>query len=244
MHNSMFLRDKHLHYKYPQLLSANKRVYCDPTGGVLTVAAIATTVAAGGVSAYGQYQAGKSQQKYYEYSAQQNELEAEAAQKTAEQQSTIYQNEAAQKSKELQGDVRRAKGTQKAAMAAAGIYGVTADDIISDTINKAKLDAANIRYNADVQSWAANKEAAEKGWALRNQANLFRAAGKQARQAAAINMTSTLLGTASSVLGNMKFTDPGYKYTGQKINYGGQTYKVTTPTDYSKVLQWSPSKLI
>jgi len=97
-------------------------------------------------------------------------------------------------------------------MAAAGVYGVTADDIISDTINKAKLDAANIRYNADVQSWAVNKEAAEKGWALRNQGTLFRAAGKQARQAAAINMTSTLLGTASSVLGNMKFTDPGYKY--------------------------------
>ena len=210
----------------------------------LPIMSAVAMVAAGGVEAYGQYQAGKSQQKYYNYLADQNEREAEAAQKTAEQQTTIYQNEATLRSKELQGDVRRAKGTQKATMAAAGIYGVTADDIISDTINKAKLDAANIRYNADIQSWAVNKEAAEKGWALRNQASLFRVAGKQAQQTAAINMTSTLLGTASSVLGNMKFTDPGYKYTGQKISYGGQTYKVTTPTDYSKVLQWSPSKLM
>lgn len=209
----------------------------------LPIMAVVATAASGGIKAYGEYQQGKSQQKYYSYLAEQNEHEAEAAQKTAEQQTDIFQNEAAQRSKELQGDVRRAKGSQRAAMAAAGIYGVTADDIISDTINKAKLDAANIRYNADVQSWSANKEAVEKGWALRNQATLFRAAGKQARQTAAINMTSTLLGTASSVLGSMKFKDPGYKYTGQKINYGGQSYKVTTPTDYSKVLQWSPSGL-
>jgi hypothetical protein len=170
---------------------------CDPVS--LTVTGVVLAAAAGGVTAYGQYQSGKAQDKYYNYLAEQNEREAEAAQKTADQQSTIVQNEAAQKAKELKGDVSRVKGAQKAAMAAMGIYGVTADDILTDTTNKAKLDEANIRYNADVTSWSVNKEAAERGWALRNQSKLFRFAGKQAMTAAKINMTSTLLGTASSI---------------------------------------------
>ncbi|MFA5350257.1 MAG: hypothetical protein WC357_02865 [Candidatus Omnitrophota bacterium] len=215
---------------------------CDPVS--LTVTGVVLAAAAGGVTAYGQYQSGKSQDKYYKYLADQNEIEAQAAEKTAEQQSTIAQNEAAQKAKELKGDVRRAKGSQRAAMASAGIYGVTADDIISDTINKAKLDAANIRYNADVQSWAANKEAAEKGWALRNQATLFRAAGKQARQAAAINMTGTILGTASSIFGGLgKLKAP--------TSTGGGTSKIYTGSDFGgfdispqlKGFNWKPSGL-
>lgn len=167
----------------------------------LALAAGGLAVASGGLSAYGQYQAGQSQDKYYKYLADQNNLEAEAAQKTAEQQSTIAQNEAAQRSKELTGDIRTVKGNQKAAMAAMGIYGVTADEILSDTTNKAKLDMANIRYNADITSWAAKKEATEKGWALNNQAGLFRMSGTQAKTSSYINMGSTLLGTAASVAG-------------------------------------------
>lgn len=170
---------------------------CDPVS--LTITGVVLAAAAGGVAAYGQYQAGKSQDKYYKYLADQNEREAEAAQKTAEQQTTIAQNEAAQRAKELKGDVSRVKGAQRAAMAAMGLTGVTAEDVLLDTTNRANLDYANIRYGADIQSWAAKKEAAERGWALRNQATLFRFAGKSARQAAAINMTSTLLGTASSI---------------------------------------------
>jgi len=54
---------------------------CDPVS--LTVTGVVLAAAAGGVTAYGQYQAGKSQQKYYGYLADQNEREADAAQKTA-----------------------------------------------------------------------------------------------------------------------------------------------------------------
>jgi hypothetical protein len=239
MHNSFFLKDKHLHYRYPELLSGNRKVYCDP----LTAAAVTLTVASTGVSMYGQYQAGKTQQKYYNYLAEQNERAAEAAQRTAEQKTTIAQNEAAQRTKELKGDVARTIGAQKAAMAAMGLTGVSAEDILTDTANRAKIDEFNIRYGADIQSWAAKKGAAEEDIALRSQASLFRFAGKQARKAAAINMTSTLLGNASSLLWNLKLKDPGYKYTGQKISYGDKTYRVTTPTDYSNVLQWNPNKL-
>ncbi len=165
----------------------------------LTLAGVGLAAATGGVAMYGQYQAGQSQDKYYRALADQNDREAEMAKKTADQQTTIIQGEAAQKNKELVGDIRTVKGTQKAAMAAMGIYGVTADDILNDTTNKAKLDEANIRYNADVNSWAVKEGAKQKGWALNNQGNLYRMSGASAKGASYLNMTSTLLGTASSI---------------------------------------------
>ncbi|MDD5476876.1 MAG: hypothetical protein PHG87_01490 [Candidatus Omnitrophica bacterium] len=180
------------------------------TAANLTLAAAGLAAASGGLSAYGAYQQGQSQDKYYKYLADQNAREAEAAVKTADQQTTILQNEAAQKSKELAGDIKTVKGAQKAAMGALGIYGVTADDILGDTTNKAKLDAANIRYNADIQSWAVKKEAAEKGWALNSQGNLFRAAGQQAKTASYLNIGTTLLGTAASITGIDAFNKRWY----------------------------------
>ena len=214
---------------------------CDPV--TLTITGVVLAAAAGGTAAYGQYQAGKSQDKYYKYLADQNEREAEAAQKTAEQQTTIAQNEAAQRAKELKGDVSRVKGAQRAAMAAMGIYGVTAEDILTDTTNRAKLDEANIRYNADITSWAAKKEAAEKGWALRNQGTLFRFAGKVARQTAAINMTSTLLGTASSIA---LMGAGGLSTKGKPAVPGQGGYGLDTPSGVTNMgtwSKWTPHKL-
>lgn len=164
-----------------------------------TLAGVGLAAATGGVAMYGQYQAGQSQDKYYKALADQNDKEAAMAQETADQQTTILQGEAAQKSKELKGDIRTVKGSQKAAMAAMGIYGVTADDIMADTTNKEKLDEANIRYNADVSSWSVKEGAKQKGWALTNQGSLYRMSGASAKTSSYINMTSTLLGTASSI---------------------------------------------
>lgn len=207
---------------------------CSP-GLILPVMAVATAAASGGIKAYGEYQAGKSQDRYYRYLAEQNERLAETEERTAEQKTSIAQNEAAQRAKELKGDVSRVKGAQKAAMAAMGIAGsVTGEEILLDTTNRARMDEYSIRYNADIQSWAAKKEAVEKGWALRNQATLYRFAGKQARTAAAINMTSTLLGTASSIVG-MKFPT---KPTGQIVQTGPQSV-----AGHQFTTAWSPYKL-
>jgi hypothetical protein len=214
-------------------------------GAVMPVMAVVATVASGGVSVYGQYQEGQSKNKYYQYLADQNERQASDIEKTAENQVTLIQDKAARDAKDLKNSTAKIAGTQKATMAAMGISGVTAEDIITDTFNKAKLDAANLRYNADIESWSTNKEASEQASALRSQSASFRFAGKEAKRAAGINMTSTLLGTAGSILGSdlFKTNGLGYKNTGQKISYGGKNYKVTTPTDYSKVLQWNPGKL-
>jgi len=169
------------------------------TAANLTLAGIGLAAATGGLAMYGQYQSGKSQDAYYKALADQNDKEAAMAKETADQQTSILQGEAAQKSKELQGDIRTVKGSQKAAMAAMGIYGVTADDIMADTTNKAKLDEANIRYNADVNSWSVKEQAKQKGWALTNQGSLYRMSGASARQSSYLNMGTTLLGTASSI---------------------------------------------
>lgn len=215
MHNSQFLKDRriHLHYNYPHIFSSSKKVYCDP----LTITGVTLMVAAGATKAYGQYQAGKAQDKYYRYLADQNDRQAEAEERTAEQKTSILQDQAAQRAKELKGDVSRVKGAQKAAMAAMGLSGVTEEDIMKDTANKAWLDEQNIRYNADISSWAIKKEAAERDIALRNQSTLYRFAGKQARQAAAINMASTLLGTASSIVG-MKFPSKGRRLFQDRVD--------------------------
>ncbi|MBN2453748.1 MAG: hypothetical protein JXB40_05775 [Candidatus Omnitrophica bacterium] len=202
--------------------------------------------ASGGMSMYGAYQQGQTQDAYYKYLAESNELEAQAAEKTAETQSTLAQDEAARKAKELKGEVSRVEGAQKAAMAAMGLTGVTAEDVLVDTTNRAKLDADNIRYNADIQSWMANKEGAERAWSLRNQGTLFGFAGKQAKRAAMINMTSTLLGTASSIiggLGDLKIPAKSSVITGGEggINTG---YQYQTVFGKRQIIPtWSPGKL-
>ncbi len=208
----------------------------------MTVTGIVLASAAGGVAAYGQYQEGKATRAYYNSLADQNDRQAQMGRDTAEMQATILQNEAAQRNKELAGEVKTVKGTQKATMAAMGLYGVTAEDILEDTTNKANLDAANIRYNADIQSWALKKEANERGWALGNQASLFRTAGKQAKTASYINMTSTLLGTASSIaMAGAKF--PTKSPGGTSKIYTGNDFGGFTPSSELKGFNWSPGKI-
>lgn len=205
----------------------------------MTVTGLVLTAAAGGMAAYGQYSEGESQNKYYQYLADSNERQARALQKTAEDRVSLAQNEAANKAKELKGEVASVEGAQKAAMAANGIFGVTAEDIALDTFNKAKLDEGNIRYNADVQSWGIRKEAAEDEISLMEQSGLYRFAGKEARRAARINMTTTLLGTAGSMfLMGSKIPGGGGNSGGKIISTGPQEvagHKFTTA--------WSPNKL-
>jgi len=126
-------------------------------------------------------------------------------------------------------------------MAAMGIYGVTADDILTDTTNRAKLDAANIRYNADVASWSANKEASEKAWALRNQAKLYRFSGKNAKTAANINMANTLLGTASSIVSIGALSGFGAGKGSSSVITGGQGGQTIQTQQFGTT--WSPYKL-
>lgn len=217
MHRSQFLKDKHLHYKYPEILSGNKKVFCEP----LTISAIALTAAAGGMTAYGQVQQGKAQSKMYQYQASLALQNVKLTKEYAEQQKksietaatgniTAVQGTAAEESKRLAREITLLTGTQKATIGALGIGGVTAADIAASSFDKAKANQLALRYNADVRSWEVSEEAKRniwglgeetkyKVWSLEEEAKSYGAAAKNARRAANISAATTLLSTAASM---------------------------------------------
>lgn len=104
-------------------------------------------------------------------------------------------------------------------MAAAGLQGVTADEIAADNISRQKLDEANLRYNADINSWEANEAAKYENYQYQEQARQSRTAGKNAKKSGKTQAFTTLLGTAASVAGQAggAFTPkstPKFKYAG------------------------------
>lgn len=198
------LKRGHLHHRQRNIhldfLSMAR--FCDPTGGFATAGVImALTAVSGGFAAYGQMQAGRAAQRQNEYNAQLAERQSELVRRTAEQNKTAEQLNAAGKSKTLAEKTAELEGTQKATAAASGVGGgsVTSADITADTITKSSLDQAAIKYNADINSWNIENEARGNEWMLKNRANQYRQAGKNAVDAGNINATSTLLNTATSV---------------------------------------------
>lgn len=206
-----------------------------------------------GVSSGVAFEQAKMQGAYYRALADQNFREANMAIETADLQTTIFQNEAAARSKELKSEEKTLEGAQIAAMAAMGIYGVTADDILKDSKNKAKLDEINLRYNADIQSWSARKEGRQEAWALRNQGELNLQARRNTLKAAKINMmATTLLGANNSFnassFGGSQYqkkqvtpqTTPRGTVTGNK---GGTNTGPQNVNGQQNVPTWSPYKL-
>ena len=161
--------------------------------------AIGVTVAAGGYSAYSQYQAGSAQNKYYNYLADNSRREGEYAIKAGDAQSKAYQDQAKIQGKQLNKSQAEFNASQRAAMAASGVTGVTSEDIVSSTFSKEKLDESLLRYNADLKSWETNTSAAYKKWAANVQADQYGYQGKAAKYAGKVGATTTLLATAASV---------------------------------------------
>ena len=170
---------------------------CDP----VTATVVGLTVASGGFTAYNQYQAGSAENKYNQYLAKQSENEGKATLDAAERQSGLIQDTAKEQGKQFKRGAAEFNSSQRAAMAAMGVEGVTVEDITNSTYDKQRMDELAIRYNADVKSWETNTNAANKNWQLQEQAKQYRYAGKNAKRAGAVNAFSTLLGTATSVGG-------------------------------------------
>lgn len=183
--------------------------------------AIPLIAAAGVYTAVNQYQEGAASQKYYNYLADQNEQEANLALDVGKQRSDMALDASRKQSNIIQ-DVQKIEGkqlteqgdkfnaSQRAALAALGISGVTAENLTVDSFNKQKIDEANLRYNADLRSYEALEggrassyealtNADQQAWYSRTLASQNRYAGKAAKQAGKSKMFSTLLGTASSV---------------------------------------------
>lgn len=126
------------------------------------------------VNAYGQYQAGKAQQRAAEYNAQIQERNAEIAKQQAEY-------EARRQAKRT----RQVLASQRVAYNASGFVGSagTALDTLRQTMQEGEMDRMAIMYGGDVE--AVNQ---------RSQAALSRMKGKAAAQAGRIGAFGTLLG--------------------------------------------------
>lgn len=175
--------------------------------------AMAATAAAGGVSAYSQYQQGAAQNRYYKQMAANSEIEAgyalaegEQALKVGRQQSKAVQDTASYQGKQLKESQAEFSAAQRAIMAANGVTGVTAEDISNSTFNKQQLDEMALRYNADVKSWEVNTDASYKNqskkyqaWQSNIQAGQYQYAGKAAKYSGQVGAFTTLLATAASV---------------------------------------------
>jgi hypothetical protein len=165
-------------------------------------AAIAAMQVAGTVgSAVGAAGEGKAQQSYYNYLAAQNEAQTVNVTKAADTNVGLVSGAAAREDVNLSRDVAVTEGAQRAASSASGVWGgsKTREDIATDTANKAALDRAAIRTNADLQSQKITTEAANETAALRNQAGSFRMAGENARRTGNINATTSVLNGATNV---------------------------------------------
>lgn len=162
----------------------------------------ALTVASGVTQAYGDYKSGIATQKYNQYQADVSRQQGALGLQQAEIQSRLIQDSAKGQGKQLKTNQAEFNASQRAALSAAGVNGVTAQDIVSDTFNKQQLDEQTLRYNADVKAWEVNTNAANQNWALNEEANQFEQAGKNAKKAGKTKVFSTLLSTASSVGSN------------------------------------------
>lgn len=168
---------------------------CDPV--TISVA----MAVSGGMSAYGQYQEGVATNKYYQSLADASIKKGEADYKTGVKQSELIQTSAKSQDKAQKLQAAEAASAQRAALAANGVdlSSVTAQDIASDTFSKAKMDELNLKYNADMKSWQAMEQARQSVWSSKIQADQYRVAGKNAKQAGKLKAFTTLVGTAASI---------------------------------------------
>lgn len=172
---------------------------CDP----VTIAVVATA-AAGATQAYGQYQEGVAQNKMYQFQADQNRMEGNLAVTRGQKQSELIQDTASKEGKRLKTQQAGFSASQRAAMAASGVTGVTAQDITSDSFSKQRLDEMALRYNYDTKSYEVTEGAKYQKYALDTQADQLGFAGKNAKRAGKMKAYSTLLSTASSTAGMIK----------------------------------------
>ena len=172
---------------------------CEPA--TLTIIALSATAAAGGAKAYGQYQQGIEQQKYYQYLADTSRTQGEYEYRVGIRESELTQDAASFKARLEKRNTAQFASSQRAKLIANGISldSVTAADISSDTMSKAQMDQMLIRYNADSKSHSQVTGAQYKRWAGEVSAVGNEQAGRQAKASGKRQAFTTLLATAGTL---------------------------------------------
>ena len=147
--------------------------------------AVAMMAVGTAVSAYGQYQAGKAQQKAYEYNAAIQERNAQ-----------IARDQAAYEARRQESRTRKVLASQRVAYSASGFRANvgTALDTLRQTVAEGEMDRMAILYGGSVE--AVNQ---------RSQAALSRMQGKAAKTAGTYAAAGTLLSGGGQTLGNYRY---------------------------------------
>ena len=143
----------------------------------------AAGLAGGAMSAFGQYQSGKSEQEAQEFNATIAEREAQLIKKGARLDEYRSRKQ-----------LRRLTGSQVAAYGSSGVELTGSPlDVIQDTIADAELEIAINKFNAEMGAKSRVSSAQR-----------MREAGKDARTASMIKAGSTLLSSAGNYAGKYK----------------------------------------
>jgi|WetSurMetagenome_2_1015567.scaffolds.fasta_scaffold134852_2 hypothetical protein len=184
-------------------------------------AAVPLMVAGGITSAYSQYQEGKAQNDYYKYLAANKRTEANLVRQQGTQAATMAEGQGSIEATTARRKENELIGSQKAASGAnVGGGSVTSADILSDTLDKAKMDQLAIKYNADNVAWKAENDAKTQAWALENEATGYETAGKQAKFSGKIGAFNSLLGSAGQVAGYNYRKSPYQKKSNGRYQLG------------------------
>ena len=180
----------------------------------MVTAIVAVTVATG-YTMFSQYQQGKAQEKMYQAQADQARYEAKAAEDRAQSQAELAQDQGKAESVKLRRQQMKFLANQEANMAAMGISGVSAEDVIADTTMIQEQDKSTLKWNADQASWEAITTGTYQAWASNNAAAVADASKYNTKKATAMKMTSTFMNSAASVFtmaaggGTEPTNDPG-----------------------------------
>lgn len=147
-----------------------------------------------------QYAQGKQQERYYNYLAEQTKQQSiEVDNATVNELGQIGAQEV-RETNQVKQDTNQTIASQKAAMAANGVYSDsgTFADIVGDSVDKLALDEAMIKYNADQSRWQSKRNAINQKMGLSAQATTYKIQASNAKTTGRINATSTLVGGAYS----------------------------------------------
>lgn len=180
---------------------------CDPA----TIGVSAVMVGATLYSAQQQREAGKSQEQYYQFLAGLSEKNRGEALAQGEENAYFAQEEGVRTLKDFQDQKDVFRGAQKTAMAASGIQGATAEDIILDSNDRMRMDELAIQYNTEMNIYNAKRGAQIQGNMLNQQANQYRFQGSMARIGGDMQSFGTLLsgGAQTAITGHNIYSKSG-----------------------------------
>lgn len=168
-------------------------------GAAMIPAAIGLQVAGSALAADGAQASAKATEGYYRFVAGQADSNANLTELAGQRQAREVQDAAAATYAQHLRATKQVRGAQRAAGAAAGVSGVTAEDIARDTTDKAALDEMAIRFNADSASGEVLRQTGLTAFNQRAEGDVARMSADQAKQAGKLNLLTTLIGGASSV---------------------------------------------